>query len=509
MLMRIPYLLYGLLLLGGCVDQTHLNGPDEIPKQSFDAKTIANIATAYHEAKIFDGVVTVSSLDQTIYTGSFGQASLEFQQPYRDDTRVRLASVSKPFVAALILRLEEEGRLTLMQTVGDILPALSDSPSAEVTVSQLLSHRSGIPNYQYKKPHQDLQSKVLMSGIGSYPVTVEKMISTFVDEPLNFTPGDRYEYSNSNYVLLQRVIEIASDRSFADAFANYITTPLGLRDTGILDYRSVIPELASGYNVHPEGFEAALQAQFVGVAAPGLIYSNAPDMARWFRALFSNEFFERKETLETMITPRSTAYNDESFIGYGLFRSSLKVGEENVTMIGHDGWGPPFTANLQYIPQKNLIIFAADSVSGFGGATYGETVRLGEDIVRAAFGEDIDLPTVPADLELSSLIDQLGIENALAKFKASKMDVPFGPRLESELNSLGYAYLGYGNTDGAVSIFELNTELFPQSSNAYDSLGEANQSAGRLTEARDAYGKALMLKPDSERLKGIVDDLEE
>lgn len=469
----------------------------------------AAIAQSYHDAGIFDGVVIVATQSKILYQGAFGHSNIPFSVRYAIDTRVRLASVSKPFTAALILRLEEDGLLSTEQTLADLLPQFSSRPAADVTIDQLLSHRSGIPNYQYTPPFQAIQTQVLTSGMTSLPVGLDDMIGTFIDKPLIFTPGEDYGYSNSNYVLLQAIAENASGQSFDQLLQTYVFDPLDMEDSGILTYRSVTPELADGYVVALGGYEAPLQAQFVGAAAPGGLYSSAGDIAKWFQALFSGRFFKKAETLEKMTVPRAVAYNETSFIGYGLFTSLISVGSEQVQAIGHDGWGPPFTANLQYIPEKELIVFAADSISGTGSRTYGETVRLGEDLVRAAYGLKIRAPSKPADLRLVELVESEGIVAGVNRFESLVKSEDIERPQERDINGFGYSLLNAGSLEKAIAVFELNTRIFPTSANAFDSLGEAFEKAEQRTHAVTAYQHALRLSPDNSRIREALLRLEE
>ncbi|WP_162789486.1 serine hydrolase [Altererythrobacter sp. ZODW24] len=467
------------------------------------------IAQSYHDAKLFDGVVIVATTSEILYQGAFGMANIPFDVPYSLDTKVRLASVSKPFTSALILRLEEEGLLSTSQTVAEILPEFAGKPSAQVTVDQLLSHRSGIPNYQYKPPYQALQARVLAAGMAVLQVSLVDMTNTFIDEPLEFKSGENYSYSNANYILLQMIVEAELGKSFDLALQHYIFDPVEMKNSGTLSYRSVVPGLADGYVRMSGGFQSASQSQFVGVAAPGGIYSTAGDMVQWFQTLFSDRFFKNTETLEKMTVPRAVAYNGASFIGYGLFTSSIDVNGNDVRTIGHDGWGPPYTANLQYFPETGLIVFAADSIGGIGSATYGETVRLGEDLVRASYGVSPPRPQTPADLILADLQQSHGLEGAIKEFEEQIVSGKITKLNESEINTLGYTYLAQGDMKEAVAVFALNTRLFPESANAFDSLGETRAAIEDWEEAISAYRAALELNPDNARIQEVLRALEE
>ena len=473
------------------------------------ASDIRALAQAYHEAGLFEGVLGVATLDEVVFEGGFGAANLVVEQLYSPQTKVRLASVSKPFTAALVMRLHEREQLQLEQSVGELLPEYAEYPASAVRVSELLSHRSGIPNYQYTEPYETLQTRALLSGLSVVEISTSDMVSTFIERELIFSPGEQYSYSNSNYVLLQAIVERITDQSFEDVLQSEVFDPVGMTHSGVIGYRSVVESLAEGYVVGLEGYSEPLQGQFIGAIAPGGVYSTSSDMLLWFQTLFSGDYFEHAETLELMTTARGRAYSQESSIGYGLFIASLSDAESSTTMIGHDGWGPPFTANLQYVPELQLVIFAADGVSALGGGTYGETVRLTEDIIRIARGGSVDFPVRPADQVLANLIQELGSQRAVELFLAQSEENGATSTTERELNGLGYLFLSRNDADTAIDVFRLNAALFPDSANAHDSLGEAYLSVDQVEDARAAYEIALSLSPGDGRLEEVLRSLQD
>jgi CubicO group peptidase (beta-lactamase class C family) len=477
----------------------------EQPSSPISPTEIQRIAQTYHDAGIFDGVIAVATSDGLVYEGGFGVANREFGVSHSPDSRVRIASLSKMTTAVIVLRLVEEGVLSFDHTVGELLPELSNRPFSDVRLDQLLSHRSGIPNYQYKDAYRDLQTRVLTSGMTSPPVTTADMIETFVDLPMLQTDEGEYSYSNANYVLLQAIIERQTDGTFEEALSTYVTGRLALANTGIAGFRLSVDRLAEGYTYGPVGPERPLQAQYIGVAAPGGFYSTASDMTTFLSALMSGNLFENSTTLDAMLEPRSTAYNNKSFVGFGLFRSSIDIEGESVLMIGHDGWGPPYTANIQYVPSLNMSFFAGDTISGPGGATYGETVRLIEDLVRAAYGDQVEPPETPLNLSLLNSIQSKGVNAALSDLR-NRIDAEDLPeRLEVDVNRLGHVYLEAGEPGIAADLFELSAEYFPESIYVWDGLGQAYRALGRNADAKAAYETGLTLDPESEHFRSVLD----
>ena len=467
------------------------------------------LVAGYHQSGRFDGAVIIATRDQILFEAYNGEASKEFHVPFGPETRLRLASVSKSLTAALVMALVEDGELGLDQTVSDFLADYPDEQGRKIKIEHLLTHSSGIPNYQYKEPYQSLQNRALLLGIGSVDVDAADMVALFSGEALLFEPGTKYLYSNANYILLQAIIERLTGRSFEDVLEDLVLMPLGMVHTGLADYREMTERLAEGYSYKaaggkdPSGCDRALQGQYIGSGAAGALYSTPRDMIRFAQGIFGGRFFRNSLTLAEMIRPRREAYNADSAIVPGFYISSFQAAQGPVAMIGHDGWGPPFTANLQYFPESGLIVFAADNVGGPGGTTYGETVKLTEDLVRLYMGEDVPMPQRPADLLFADLIESHGLTRGAEQF----LKLARKPADERDLNSLGYHYLGRDLLDEAIVVFATITILYPQSANAFDSLAEAKSAAGDDDGALVAARKALELAPDNAQYRLRLDQL--
>ncbi|HLX85822.1 MAG TPA: serine hydrolase domain-containing protein [Terriglobales bacterium] len=151
------------------------------------------------------GTVLVARNGQTIFEQSYGMANYEWQIPNSAKTRFHLASVSKPFTAAAILQLQEQGRLHVSDPISRYLP---DYPQGDrISLDNLLTHTSGIPDIN------DLED---YDTFARSPHTLDQLVAKFASLPLDFQPGSQSRYSNSNYNLLAMIIERVSGQSYAD-----------------------------------------------------------------------------------------------------------------------------------------------------------------------------------------------------------------------------------------------------------------------------------------------------
>ena len=191
----------------------------------------------YVKGNNFLGAVLIAKGDHVLVSSAYGESSYELHAANSPSTRFHIASVSKPFTAAAILILEQRGMLHVSDPVSRFLP---DFPNGhKITLQNLLTHTSGIPNVNNLPEYQ---------SASRFPQTPASLVELFKSKPLNFEPGTKYEYSNSNYNLLAFVIEQVSHKSYGEFLRESIFDPLGLKNTGHDGNASdVITNAATGY----------------------------------------------------------------------------------------------------------------------------------------------------------------------------------------------------------------------------------------------------------------------
>jgi CubicO group peptidase (beta-lactamase class C family) len=297
---------------------------------------------------------------------SFGFADAEFRTPNSADTRFRIASVTKQFTAAAILLLQERGRLSLSDPV---LKYMSDAPPAwgRITIYNLLTHTSGLPNINAFPDYSEIRMRRL---------TPEQLIGLFRDKPLEYEPGTKYTYGNSDYIVLGHLIELISGQSYEEFLRKNLFEPLHMTCTGVDDERKVVPRHARGYVLTTDGIR---HADFVSMTVPfsaGDLYSTTGDLLKWESALFSGHVVNAA-SLKAMITPFRNGY------GLGLFVND----RDGHRLISHTGDIDGFGAIVAYYPDDKLTVIVLSNL--FGGA-YG---LVATDIAKAAFGQRFILPS--------------------------------------------------------------------------------------------------------------------
>src|SRR5579864_7326236 len=329
----IPRLASTLLLAGACLAQ---NTSSRNPSQNIDSR-MDQIVQSYVANKQFMGSVLVARGDQVLFSKGYGSANLEWQIPDTPATKFRLGSITKQFTAASILLLEERGKLKVEDPVKKYLP---DAPAAwdKMTIFHVLTHTAGIPNFTNFPDYRSTEA---------IPATPEKLVARFRDKPLEFEPGEKWNYSNSGYVLLGYLIEKISGQSYEKFVQDNIFTPLGMKDSGYDSNSAVIARRAAGYEPGPNG---PVNAGFVHMSIPfaaGALYSTTEDMLRWEQGLFGGKLLSAA-SLQKMTTPFKSDY------AFGLQVHTVNGHK----VIDHNGGIEGFNTMLAYYPEDKLTVVA-------------------------------------------------------------------------------------------------------------------------------------------------------
>jgi CubicO group peptidase (beta-lactamase class C family) len=313
------------------------------------------------------GSVLVARGTQVLFSKGYGSANLEWDVPNTPSTKFRLGSVTKQFTAASILLLEERGKLSVNDPVKKYLP---DAPPAweQITVFHLLTHTSGIPNFTSFPDYRKLEP---------FATTAEQLVARFRDKPLDFEPGEKWNYSNSGYVLLTYLIEKITGGSYEAFVRENIFVPLGMKDSGYDSNSAIITRRASGYALVP-GKNQLENAGFVHMSIPqgaGALYSTTEDLLKWDQGLFGGKLLQAA-SLQKMTTPFKNNY------AFGL-----QVATENGhKVINHSGGIEGFITELAYYPDDKLTVVVLENVNGASPA------EIATKLAALSLGETVKLP---------------------------------------------------------------------------------------------------------------------
>ncbi|MEO0556723.1 MAG: serine hydrolase [Bacteroidota bacterium] len=447
------------------------------------------LLSAYHEASLFEGTALVAVGDSVVFEGSRGVADRSWSIPITPEARFRIGSVTKPFTAALVLLLVESGDVELDAPLATYIPGYPAPAGEHVTVHHLLAHTSGIPNFTGLPGFDAFERQTHGT---------EDLLAFFSGLDLEFEPGSAFRYSNSNYAVLGAIVEAVTGMTYADALQDRLLHPLGLKDTGYDGGVEVVARKARGYFRQGAAFVPEPYVDPSVPSAAGMLYSTAPDLARWTRALFGGNVFAQSATLRQMT--RAQSGSATSGYGYGLDLAFRVVDGDTLRQIGHGGRIGAFQSEHRYLPDQDWTVITLSN-------SRGDTNALANDLVRLLLGAAPELPDRPVGWALAARIETDGLDAAARWYQALLADPDGYDVSEDQLNALGYVYLGRGEAETALRVFALNAEAYPGAWNVHDSLGEALAAVGRRIEAIAAYERSVALNPDNENGRVMLERL--
>ena len=355
-LFLISISLIGILLAPACKKKK--NDPDP-PSDSTFVQKVDKILEDYIAGDLAEGIVMYTrNTNGDLYWDGVGLADVEGNIPMNKDIKIRIASISKTFLAVVVLQLMEEGAFILDDKFSTFLP---DSVTAlfpygfEITIYQLLSHTSGMYDFE------DMQFIGMLLENTQYHWTPWELLvhTSTADSAVFFPPDTKYHYSNSNYILLGLIVEAVTGNSMESNIRSRVLDPLNLKNT--YSWGEEIPQTnySVGYMTIPGGPTIPITDQTLPMWfewAHGQMVSNVEDLYLFFDALSKNELFQNQSTLDTMLA--WSALSDYSY-GLGISRWNFVLG------YGHDGATLGFSSFATIDPQTGaVIIFGTNDFSG-------------------------------------------------------------------------------------------------------------------------------------------------
>lgn len=448
--------------------------------QSPNARAEALLRREMRERRIPGLQAAVVKNGKIVLLSSLGTADLQSTAPVSNNSVFGIYSCTKAFTGVAIMQLVEEGKLDLSAPVSRYLDGL---PAAwqPVTIRQLLTHVSGLPNILRAL---DPVSYGYPSGANEDAVWAKTKAM-----PMEFTPGERFSYNQTNYALLGKIIDKLTGKPFARVFRERQFEVAAMSHTGFGDSRDVIPNVVRTYRY-------VTRSDGEKLAAEKLVYdyvefppfrrtasgmnSTAEDLARWVIALQQSKLLRTKSALKTLWTAGNV--NNSSAPQWALgWVTKPRPQHSAVTATGGGR-----TAIFVY-PEDDLAVVVLTNLAG----------SFPEEFVDELAG--IYNPEISASDPITALrmkLRERGYEHAIEVFNELKLKNPAFNPLERDLNDWAYRMLnGGGKPKEALEIFKLNVHLYPISANVYDSVAEAYAALGHRTLAIQNYKRSLELDP--------------
>ncbi len=470
---------------------------------------IDKILTDLQQQSGFNSNVLLAEKGKIIYEKSFGYANYDDKTLLTKDNIFDIASVSKTFTAVAILKLEEKGKLKLDDKITKYLP---DLPYKNVTIRQMLSHTSGIIEFQKPIIRKEIQGKNVNN-------TQMKNVFVKIKPKLDFTPGTKWSYSNTNYLFLAMIIEKVSGKSYAQFIDKYIFRKAKMKDSYVLE--SGVPNNKKGriverfyrdgllspiyINANKLGFMKRYKSTYDNTTGSGKIHSTARDLLKYHKALQKGKLL-KKQSLQKMYEPVKLTTGKDYKVSpvpnypseYGL-GWEVAIDDSEGKIVYHPGGEPGTRTYLLRNVTKDrcMIIMTNNTLTDHRSFTFP---------MRVLENRSFELDKKLTGLAIAREYESNGIESALKKYRELENNKNYRLR-EDDINTLGYEILEKNKIKDAIEIFKINTEKFPKSGNVWDSLGEAYLKDGKKEEAIKYYKKSLELDPKNDNAKEILEKI--
>lgn len=474
------------------------------------AAALRDLCQATAETGLFSGAVLVADKGEVIYQEAFGLANREWNIPNTTDTKFRLASVSKQFCTMVIMQLIQEGKVNLDDKITDHLSYYRKDTGDKITIHHLMSHQSNIKDFTASFDYRGSISRLSFDK--------DEFIQQYCSGDLSNEPGTIYSYCNAGYLILGRIIEKVTRKTFEKNIEERIFEPLGMKNSGYDRNRYVLEKRADGYTRGPFGYTKADYMEMdSSPGAAGSLYSTVKDMFLWDRALYTDQLLDQ-ENRKLMFTPnrdvpevKAAGGRAQSRYGYGwqIYTRSHPVTKRRTKVINHGGAINGFRAmENRLVDDDSFIIVLCNQGDSFGNSdVWKSVVNLSTELIHIVTDQPFRMPgkaRLSQDQLLYTMVKRDGLEASIEWFKAKGKKAAWG----GTNMALAQQLIDDGSVDDGLRFMELEIELSPGKAWLLRKTAEACLSNGRPEKALTIAKRGLELKPDDEKLQTLKSEAE-
>jgi len=451
------------------------------------ADKIGSLIRLSAEDGYLNGAVLIAEKGKIIYQKAFGLANLEWGIPSQLECKFEIYSIAKQFTSMLIMQLVEEGKIRLEGRITDYLPFYRKDTGDRITIHHLLTHSHGIPQPDWEKIPPN------------HCYAIDEFVKTFLSGDLDFEPGNEfsYGYSGRGYIICAAIIEKVTGKDYEKVLKEKILDPLNMKHTGLYNSRVLLKSRADTYRNNRNTYYKRISRDPSQNKGASCMYSTIGDLYLWDQALYRNKLLSNKYK-ELMFRPHIPASGQ--YYGYGWRVTELSIGNTKKKIVWHSGGG--ISIIYRSIEDGHLVILLNNM------SLMDKRIEICHHIMDILYDQPYILPKKSIASLLLKVISDKGIESAILFYHDLKTNHPQKYNFrEIELNMLGYELLHQNEIKSAIKIFKLNANVYSQSWNVYDSLGEAYLRNNQKKIAIKYYKKSLELSHNNKNAKDILEKL--
>lgn len=297
----------------------------------------------------FSGTVLVAKDEVTLFQKACGMAEKNFNVPVQIDTKLNLGSMNKMFTAVAVAQLAEQGKVSFSNTISAYLPDYPREKAERITIHHLLTHTSGLGSFwneAFRKRRVELR-------------TVNDFLALFIDDPLLFPPGSRWNYSNAGFIVLGAIIEQVSGQDYFSYVRDHIYHPAQMDETDAYELDQIVPNLAVGYTytgraatTEPGQRRNNLLLHVVKGGPAGGGYSTVQDLFKFGRALCSHVLLSATSTDLVLTGKVDMPGTLDHAYAYGFGERRLN----GKRLVGHSGGFPGISAHFEFCPESGETV---------------------------------------------------------------------------------------------------------------------------------------------------------
>lgn len=308
--------------------------------KKFEQKIDSLILTGFGNKNEPGGAFMIMHKGKSYYRKAFGKANLELEADMTPDNVFQIGSMTKQFTAVAILILEQQGKLNVNDPISKYIP---DYPNGDkISIHHLLTHTSGIKDFTKMKS---------LSSIAQKEMEPKAMVDFFKNEPVDFMPGEKFDYNNSGYVVLGYIIELVSGDTYENFIRKNIFEKAGMSHSYYASDRKVISKRAYGYHKKEYGFVNKTVISFSVPFSSGSLMSTVDDLWKWQQALNQNILLNSSQAQKAF--QKYKLNNGEEFTyGYGWHLKEINGTPDRE----HGGSVFGFKSMGVYIPEEDLYV---------------------------------------------------------------------------------------------------------------------------------------------------------
>ncbi|MBT5020098.1 MAG: serine hydrolase [Planctomicrobium sp.] len=471
---------------------------------------LRELCTATAEMGLFSGAVLVAEGGKVIYKEGFGMANREWNIPNSTDTKFRLASVSKQFCSMLVLKLVQEGKVNLDDKITDYLPHYRKDTGGKITLHHLLSHQSGIKDFTASYDYRGTISRLSFGK--------DDFIKEHCSGDLTHQPGTIYSYCNAGYIILGRIIEKVTRKTFEQNLHERIFRPLGMNNSGYDRNRYVLEKRASGYTNGPFGLDNSDYIEMdSSPGASGALYSTVEDMFLWDRALYTDQLLDKKHR-DLMFTPnrnvpevKAAGGRAHSVYGYGwqIYTRTHPVTKRRTKIINHGGAIHGFRAmENRLVEDDAFVIVLCNQGDDYGSSeVWSAVTKLSAELIHVVTGEPFRMPSkakLTQEQRMYQIVKSNGVEAAIEWYKANGKKAGWG----GSNSALATQLIKDGRVDDGLQLLEFDVEAAPGKVWLLRKTAQVCLENGRPNKALNFAKMGLELRPDDERFIALKAEAE-